>query len=474
MQISKKSFITIITGIICAVCVCCFSLFLFRKIPISRLWKQYVVVYVSDQLEESAVLQLLEAAGCRDVISLSGQHIPASVPLSPIEKESGSSSYLTRRNAYFFDLEHKFRLFYVPQAYENNAGSAIVSMHVPAGMDAQVRFPWVTPCISLLFFCFLCVFAARRDLFFAAGILLVLFGFSQPFAVNAASVCLALYSLYLALRFWRRRGAVHRLANSLIFSIFFLIPFFLVFSNSLRGGLLYVFTAFTSLFVLYGCLAYERLVETGSAFMPVLIRPASFMQVLTVRDSRYMLLCTGCIALLLCTALMSVHTFLPDSHVGSLYLPAPTRYADDTALPTIKDFVAWDWNVRTYPYRSLHETAAGTDAAAPNTVPSDGDKVSIPRYVMTEQGIQEQQEVVYTFDAAFRRQVLSDIDALPYPALEKLLKMQGNTVSTAYTSASGSRQSGVSLIALVIALFIPFVVFVVYTIFGRKKYDISF
>ncbi|MCR5290050.1 MAG: hypothetical protein K6E51_08685 [Treponema sp.] len=446
---------------VAVLCAGIFCLFAFRKIPISRLWKEYTVLYVTNDVPENTILDALYANGCKDVISLSNQQLPASVQMSPVEKNLGTSSYLQKRNAYFSDKQHKFRLFYIPEFYSRQAAEAVSSLHVEYGMDAQSRFPWIAPIICILLFIFFLLVAENKIVYGIAGVFLILFTFSQPFTVNVAAVCLLLFCFYLMQKVWKRRRATLYLVHHYAVVFFGLPSVLFVFTCSVSASFLFVLALLCSASALYIFSFYEDEWNKHSVFSPVFIRSATYVPLITRKNAHYMLLCTICIALLLSTFFVSEN--VSSTITDDLQLPAPTRYVGDAALPSLDDYIAWNWNVVTYPYRSLN------DEQSFDLVPKEDEKVLITHYKKTSQGIQAYDEVVFAFNSDFRAQVLHYIDTLKYPAIEKLLKEQGSANYATYKFASGYQLSIFNLIVIIFALLIPIFGFVLYTIFGRKK-----
>ena len=152
----------------------------------------------------------------------------------------------------------------------------------------------------------------------------------------------------------------------------------------------------------------------------------------------------GCILLtavfaLTGTVLFSFKAPAKEIHAGrELYIPAPSGYTRHTgfdlagytelvsarqgaALPDLGDFLAAQWNIRTYPWRRLQD---------PITTPAAGSSVDYVWYSVDRNGIiSGKSKTMYVFDTGFIRKTLSS----DVPQLEKMLIRQDRYVTVNLT-----------------------------------------
>src|SRR5574344_1368403 len=100
MKINLKIIISTLLISLCGV-----FLFLFRSVPVSRIWKSYQVLYVDASVDEQSILNYLHDSGCKDVISLSEQKQPLFSPFPPIEPGADKTGYLNRSEEHTSELQ---------------------------------------------------------------------------------------------------------------------------------------------------------------------------------------------------------------------------------------------------------------------------------------------------------------------------------------------------------------------------------
>ena len=182
-----------------------------RTVPVSKLCKGYSVLYVPNGTEPGIVLNTLQDNGCKDVISYYNQKIPFKNSVLPV-LPSSSMKYISGRNAYFFDESHNVMLYYIPDEYSRNAEKSVAALiknhSLDAGLDSKSSFPLIPPVVCVCAALFFFIFARHKIVFSAASVFPVLFSFAMPFYTSATSVCIALYSIFLCQKLWRRKAAV--------------------------------------------------------------------------------------------------------------------------------------------------------------------------------------------------------------------------------------------------------------------------
>ncbi|MBC6719999.1 hypothetical protein [Treponema sp. Marseille-Q4130] len=430
--------------IFCSIALVSLSLlFIFRTVPTGNLWERYRIVYVDDASDDDYAVDVLKRAGCENVISLSSQRLPLTLPMHSPEVSlalafADADGYLAKRKAYFFDRGAQYRLYYIEDRYAPLAEDAVREFRaagIAAGIDTQGVYPFIVPLICTVFALLLCFLSPHRAVFFAAALFPVLFASCVPLYAVAASACLFLYALFIALRLWGRRGAFSALKTNPALIAFFAVSFIIACASSLRSALLFVPLAAGTLSALAAFSTGERLYEARYRFTLVPILPARAIPFFTKTTFRGTAACASSIASLFVASLLSAFSVgfaaSPFPRASELAFPSARAQSSAGNFPTLDEYVAWCWNTKTAPYRSVNAQSAHEKH------PKTGDSVVFPRFSDGEAGISET-SVSMVFDKNFYDAALGDIDALPYPAVEKLIKAQGSRIHTGYAfSASG-------------------------------------
>ena len=431
-------------SIFCSIAfVSLFVLFVFRTVPSGNLWERYRIVYVDDASDDDYAAEVLKRAGCENVISLASQHLPVMLPMHSPEVSlalafADADGYLAKRRAYFFDRGAQYRLYYIEDRYAPLAEDAVREFRaagIAAGIDTQGVYPFIVPLICTAFALLLCFLSPHRALFFAAAVFPVLYAGCVPLYAVAASACLFLYALFIALRVWGRRGAFSAVKTNPALIVFFAASFIIACASSLRSALLFVPLAAGTLSALAAFSIAELRYEARYRFTLVPIRPARAIPFFTKATFRGTAACASSIASLFVASLLSAFSVgfaaAPFPRASQLEFPSARAQSLAGIFPTLDEYVAWCWNTKTAPYRSVNAQNAHEKH------PKTGDSVVFPRFSDGDAGISET-SVSMVFDKNFYDAALSDIDALPYPAVEKLIKAQGAHVRAGYAfSASG-------------------------------------
>ncbi|MFC2385936.1 hypothetical protein [Treponema socranskii] len=431
-------------SIFCSIAVLSiFVLFIFRTVPSGNLWERYRIVYVDNASDDDYAAEVLKKAGCENVISLSSQRLPVMLSVHSPEVSlalafSDADGYLAKRRAYFFDRGAQYRLYYIEDRYAPLAEDAVREFRtsgIAAGLDTQGVYPFIVPLICTAFALLLCFLSPHRALFFAAAVFPVLFAACVPFYAAAASACLFLYALFIALRLWGRRGAFSVVKTNPVFIAFFIVSLITACVSSLRSALLFVPVIVGTVSALAAFSTAERLYEARYRFTLVPIRPARAIPFFTKATFRGTAACASSIAVLFAASLLSSFSVgfaaAPFSRVPQLEFPSARAQSPAGSFPTLDEYVAWCWNTKTAPYRSVNAQSAH------ERHPKTGDSIVFPRFSDGDAGISET-SVSMVFDKNFYDAALGDIDALPYPAVEKLIKAQGSRVHAGYAfSVSG-------------------------------------
>lgn len=406
-----------------------FSLFLFHSVPVQRLWTGFHTLAVSRETDEQTVLSILSNYGCKDVVSLSFQKSFLS-PYCPVYKlPDDVKDYNKLKKNFFFDKAEKFQVYYVPEEYTRELERAyrilINNYHISVTLDSQVVFPWLTPLLCLIFAVVLSFFLGFSKFFIFSAVFPLLFTLSQPFFVHAGGAALILlgFAFFSGLR--RRKGCQAIIAKSIFSAIFFIIPIILISLASFSAGLLMLLSLASSLAAEQILYFAEQKVHQKQIFQRVLILPADCI---SLQNRSFIKMPAACMILtgLFLFQYVMTSRFLPSSADNDLLLPAPARYNGEDNLVSLSDCIEWKWFQATYPYRSLYEK---------NGRANFGDKVIIPRYEQTSDGIKQTNEIVFIFDDAFKESVLNEIDSLSDTSLEKMLKKQGKNDAASYSPA---------------------------------------
>lgn len=440
-----------------------FLLLILRTVPTSKLWKGFSVLYVPCETDAKVVMSALQDAGCEDVISLYNQRIPFINQFLPINADS-NDSYLSQRNLYFFDKDRKVTIYYIPDQFAKQAKTAceilIKDYSVNAGLDSKSSFPLLTPIICILAALILFISAKKKLVFLLASIFPIIFTFAMPFYTNAACVCLFLYAAFIAQKIWKRKGSFDCIKSNPYLLILIFISISGTFFSSFVSGLMFILSLCASVLLLCIKNNYENYRDSKLRFCPVLMRNAKLMNMVDINSIKKALVPAFSIILLFVLYITSVNIFTV-SNSGDLSFPMPTRYNVENGIPNLDDYIVWNWNTVTKPYKSLNSTYSN--------VPVEGETVVIQRFKDSDDGVISTEEVLYSFDDSFKKEAVSLIDDLQYPAIEKLMKHQESGFSVDYSYGAGEKFSLVNIILMMVLTMIPFSMMIVY-MSGRKKY----
>ncbi|HAK69225.1 MAG TPA: hypothetical protein DCM57_06140 [Treponema sp.] len=467
MKFKVSFFITFAIYLTVGIC-----LFAFRSMPVARIWTNYSVLYVDSSVQEATVLFYLEQAGCRDVISLSQQRVPTTsvyTPVMPVD-----SSYLTSRLSYFKDESSRYQLFYIPEQYQEEAGTALQLLvkgtGAHAGLDGTEQYPWAVPLVCVLTFIVLFLASKKKSVFLVPSVFPLMLSFSQPFYVVAAAVCLSLLALYLINGLWIRRKFASAIFRSIYIDVLIFVPMVLLFSSGLLYGFLGlgIFAAITLSFVLMKFMHDYREYKSAFSFLPIF--SAWQIPVVYKRTAKWLIGAVLPVSALIALFLISTMV-APAASMNGLSVPSPVQSGGEirSQLPTISDYYALMWQMATFPYKSLHE-----DNSKP---PADGDKITVSHFIETENGIQKTEDTLFTYNDKYRTGLKNQVKELDYGAIEKLMISQGESVPVVYStgaeSKTDSQHNTMNLILLFLAAGIPLVLYGAYFVNGRKKYENS-
>ena len=453
--------------------VLCGFLYAFRSIPVAKIWNNYSVAYVNNSVSEDLVVFYLESEGCQDVISLSRQGVPIVSPVSPVA--SYDSEYLDQRLRYFSDESSAYRLYYIPEKYQDGASRAIAKlsreMGVEAGLDSVERYPWLVPVICLITFIILFLASKYRSVFALPGVFPLLLSLSQPFYSVAAAVCLMLLAIYLINGLWTRRKFVSAIFRSLYIDILIVssLMIMLAVSPTVLMLALGVCASIACAFIFLSALHEYNEYKLSFTYVPIF--SAWQIPVVYRKTATYLVgTCLPIIALLVMFLIST--TASPAASIQGIAVPSPSDgtipNASTYTLPNMNSYYSWAWKQISYPYRTLNDSDTVQD-------PKDGDSVNVTHYTNTDEGIVVTEEPVLTYNEEFRKNLKED--TVTPVSVEKLLSSQEEDLVVKYSSGikskSDSQHNGINLALLLTALIIPLVLFAAYLGLGRKKYENS-
>lgn len=452
--------------------ICFLTFFLltsFREIPVSRIWNGYQVLYVmSQELDEHSILALLEKNNCKNVISRGNQRIPLLKTDFELLPPQSRDSYIFTRNAFFSDESKSAYVFYIPDGQDKNLEYSIKELsafqNTSAGTDGSSSFPW----IALIITCFFCLvtilFTKQKKIFTMSAFFLILLAYSRPLYTVAAASCLCQLGIFLLIRLLNRRDYFKTMASSIYIIALITFPVLVLFIASPLNAFFYVMSvlsAFSMIYILNSC---ENLKYSRYVFNPVYIRGAKTISIMERRGFRLLCVLTLVVTVIGICLFFSNRLSRFESSSARPALPAPITEGEET-LPNLDDYIHWNWNVLTFPFKKIDSTKLATE-------PIENEVVSVTDYKDIDGKIVPTETPVYIFNNDFKQVSYESIEKLKYPALEKMLLQQGKNTSYGFTKSTGATIERFGIISLLIFILIP-TVLTGYYILGRKKYGLS-
>lgn len=444
-----------------------FIFLIFRTIPVSKLWKEYHVLYVyTTELTEHDILNVLEKNGCQNVLSYGTQILPVSSPLSPVQVQS-EDSYINLRKGFFTDKSNSAYVFYVPDSYRQKLERSIFELNAlsgtSSGTDSTTSFPWIAPFIALFFAAALLFFSREKLLFSAGSFFPVFFAFSRPLYTVACASMFILFSLFILQKMWKRKGFLKTFRNSPYSVIFTFSPFLILIFSSLPNAFFYILCIASTVSSLFLFSEWEETKYSSYNFKPVFIRTSKMIPVIGHTGIRLMGLLFSAVAVLLIIYSITRNISYTSANATVPSLPAPVSSAK-SELPNLNHVIEWSWNTITFPYRKI-----GTEF---NKHPVEGEKITIPDYMEKDGIISEYTSETYVYNSKFRNSVVDKIQKIKYPSLEKMMISQGKNTFYGYSKGSVSSSEKLGRLLLVIFLIIS-AALSIYYIVGRKRYGLS-
>jgi len=450
-----KKYIKILAAVIFLLSI--FIIFITRSVPKGQLWKDYIVLYVDNNVDNISIEQALEACGIKNTVSLSNQYLPLNLSENSIEVsmlrinyKNPDFSYLSRRKAFFFDKSQQFRLYYVPIEYKDQLDSCIhllSSKKINCGKDTDSVYPYIIIFIILILSAILFYFTKNKRPFICGIFIPLLYLLCNPFYPVALSSCLFILCIYFLANLWRRKNIVQKIRENPFILLLLFVSFISAFSASLLSGFIFILMAAGTTAALFICLYTEDFFRNKKSFIPVYIRSAKRIS-LFAGKAFVSMTAVNISALVLIAVLFITSSNIFQIKISKLLLPSSSS-SESELLPQFEDYYRWTWNVKTYPYKSINQAGKADD------------KVLFPSYSENKDtGIIELNYKEMLYNSDFKKNVYNDIDKLNFNSLEKVMKSEGESFIAGYSSTSNNKINlfGIimSFICLLLLLFIYF------------------
>lgn len=439
---------SLLKKLICLIVSICVGMLLFnyRTIPSGRLWENYTVLYIPNEVDDSVITMAFNECGIEEYVSYENQRVPVLFKNDSVERSMFSLNtsengykYLTQRLNYFFDSSKQYRLYYVPNQYRENLNECVKMIESEgntAGIDSNFSYPWVLPLLALILAVVLIIFVRNKIIFILSAILPVFYVFSNPFYSCAVSAFMLLVVFFFMANIWGREGFIKRILTSHSFYIFAGCSLLLALTNSFISFVFLLAVIAGSVALLYMCKIFKDDIDRKSTYKYVFIRNARLTSLFAGK------LKPVCLLTVIFVVCIFVYFILNSSdsfsgHFARVLLPGESSISSKE-LPNLNDYCKWDWDVQTYPYKSTN-------------VKNDSDVITYPHFVK-ENGVIRQVDQVFKYDEVFVDETLSAIDNLDFYSIEQVLKSQGKDSVYGYTASSSYNVSILSIIMMIITL----------------------
>lgn len=448
MKSYKKCFLPFI--IICITFVC---LHFFRVIPVTKLWKNYTVFYVSNECSYKTVCALLNEAGCADYIYLENQNVPLGISESSPEVSLAKaglikSNYLRERENYFFDKNRTVKIYYIPDSQEKKLADIIEhlnSLGYQAGINSKSVYPLFAVIIFFVFSSVLLFFSQNKKLFMALLIPEVYFMLQLPFYSVATALSLLTVSLFIFEKIYNREGAVTIVWGNVFLVTMLISSFILILVTGFKFLLLFIMLVCSDFCIFYLFKILEEIKDEKYSFRPVKIRSAKMIPLFTKKTLEVIVLCSMSCFLILISSFFSINTGISS---GNRNLLLPSSNGTLGSLPGIDDYVNFKWEAMTYPYRSIYKN---------NYRKSDeGDTVYFKSY-NKRNGLVEEKINSISFNEDFKKEAVNGIEKLGFSSIENMMNQQKKTKGFGFSSSGAQSITLISIILMVFSSAVPLV-----------------
>lgn len=444
-------------------------LIILKSVPVTKIWKNYTVIYVEKKLSEETVISYLKKSGCDDIISLSNQRAPVNSAFVPV-LPSDYGDYLSKRLKYFSDESDNYTLYYVPSKYDRSASRALEilvnEIGVKAGIDGKQQFPFLVPVAALVAFAAFLYLSKNKFAFAFPAVFALLLTFSNPFYPTAAASIIYMLAIYLAQRIWARKKAIQVLKKNLYVLIPTVVSFLVMLLSGIAAAFLMVFTIASGIASCILLAEFEKYAESKISFKYKKIFAAPQLPLMYPSTAMHTLLTLVPLTVLLIAFLLSAR-FTPTVN-EKITLPVPVNANSKMAkekdtLPVFSDFYKWAWNTKTFPYRNLNEKYSGEV--------KENDAIYADRFENTEQGISTARTELFKFNKNFRKNAEKELSSMKNPQIELMLKKQDKNIKVIFgNKGKGTSQTdAMSLILILLALLVPPFLYALYTFRNFRK-----
>ena len=448
-----KKYLKIVSPLVMLLCL--LAIFFSRTLPVSKLWNEYAVLYVPTDTSDQLVMQALESSNIKDAVTLYGQFFPVKTNLNSLEYsiykfnvQNPDFSYISKRNAYFFDKSQSYRLYYIPAAEKAKLNSVLSALHsngVKGGTDVSASYPWLLPLISIFLLILLTVFSKNKVLFFLSALIAIFNLFCNPFYQLAEATCLLLLCLFFVSNVWKRRGALTYLLSHHSIAVMLTLALFCGFSSTLKSGLMLLLTFLCIFSFYYTFYTIENFLQAKSSFVPVYIRPAKKMSLYAKKQNLVMPIILASSLLLFAVIFITSIGNTNSKSSSKLLLPANTKASDE--LPQFEDYYKMAWNYKTYPYKSL------------NRENENESFLEYPRYSL-DNGTVRQNSLVMVYNQSFKDSVFDSISELPDNTIEKVMQSEGKDFSGGYSVTNSYNADLFGIIMCLICVFVLLFIYI--------------
>ncbi len=451
-----KKFYGIFSSILLLSCFLC--LFFFRQMPGGELWKGFSVLYVPESVSDSDVQNSFGQAGINEVTCFSNQYLPIdlkadSCEIALMSLNQKSMDYLLKRNNYFFDKTHSYRLYYVPVYYKNKLNQVCsVLNRLPearngqgkCGVDSKSEYPFIIPILAAIFAGLLIFFSKKKFFYAGLTVLPVLFTFSFPFLSSEIAVFILLVLLFLISNIFGRRDFIKILLKKYVYMVLLGFSLLSVFSSGFVSGLIFILLLLSEYSYFYLFRKVKILQYKKNHFNPVMIRSSFSVPLYGGKEKIIFGTLLGLTVLSFGFSVLSSGGTDNSASGGSISLPSVSAARKSADLPDLEEYYLWDYEIRSFPYKSVnyvYENASGTEFSR---FEKNGDSVVYSKDVLE-------------YSPSYAENVYNGIDLLQFNAFEKIMKKQGESFSAGYASNGSHR---LSLFCIIIS-FIQFAIILI-------------
>ncbi len=434
-------------------------IFTFRSVPQGRLWKKYSVLYVTASAPEESVKKALSANGVDQYACYTNQYIPLALkensPEASLLRLSAKDSYLTKRQAFFFDKSQAYKLYYAPAEYKaqlEKTAAALNQNKLNAGIDSNSTYPFLIPLFVFIFSVILFGFAKNKVVYAIGALYSLVFALCNPFYPVAASLIIVLLFFFVMSNLWKRQGVFELVRQSRIFLVLFVVVLLNIICSSLLTAVLFIFFVGGLFSALCIYSEIERIQKSKLPFQSLFILPAKKIDYFSNKAFLILPLSVLAVFMFLMVSLITTRTSA-GSKLSKITLPGKSGVVS-SELPQFDGYYKWNWKIQTSPYVSLN-SSDGNDSS--EVKPSQ--KVDFPYYEESDHKI-ELKTRSFVFDEAFCNNSYNQIDSLYGNSVEHILKSEGKDSTFGYVSLNSYSMSTLSVIMILICFFILLFIYI--------------